>query len=55
MLDVSELRKAFYEKLAATDSLDAAFTKAVWLAFKAGLAAGAQRGQELAEPKGGAG
>ena len=38
MLDVADLRAAFAEKLTKTGSLDAAFLKAVWLAYKAGLA-----------------
>ena len=39
MIDVTTLRAVFNDKLAATDSLDAAFTKAVWVAYKAGLSA----------------
>lgn len=38
MINVEALRTAYAEKLAATGSMDAAFTKAVWLAYKAGLA-----------------
>ena len=41
MIDVATLRTIFNEKLAATDSLDAAFTKAVWVAYQAGLTDGA--------------
>lgn len=37
-INVEDLKTAFRKKLAATGSLDAAFTKAVWLAYKAGLA-----------------
>lgn len=47
MLTMTELRKVFYEKLAKTDSLDAAFVKATWVAFNAGLAA--KKGRHQAE------
>ena len=40
MIDVAELRRLYADKLMATGSHDAAFTKAVWVAFKAGIAAG---------------
>lgn len=43
MLDIASLRAAFAEKLKRTGSMDAAFTKAVWLAFKAGIEAGKQQ------------
>ena len=36
MISVNDLRKAYAEKLMATDSHDAAFTKAVWMAYQAG-------------------
>ena len=51
MLDVAALRAVFNEKLQSTDSMDAAFTKAVWVAYQAGLAdAPIVRGMEE-EPK----
>ena len=34
MIDIAELRQIFAEKLAATGSLDAAFTKAVWVTYQ---------------------
>lgn len=34
MIDIAELRQVFAEKLAATGSLDAAFTKAVWVTYQ---------------------
>jgi hypothetical protein len=37
MINIETLREAFAEKLARTGSMDAAFTKAVWLAYKAGI------------------
>ena len=40
MILTSELVRVFYEKLANTGSLDAALTKALWVAYKAGLAEG---------------
>jgi hypothetical protein len=38
VIDIEQLRAAFAEKLTRTGSIDAAFAKAVWLAYKAGLA-----------------
>ena len=38
MINIEQLRAAFAEKLTRTGSLDTAFGKAVWLAYKAGLA-----------------
>ena len=38
MINIETLREAFAEKLTRTGSFDAAFTKAVWLAYCAGLA-----------------
>lgn len=38
MFDVKTARQAFAEKLAREDSMDAAFNKAVWMAYKAGFA-----------------
>lgn len=38
MINIEQLREAFTEKLTRTGSMDAAFVKAVWLAYKAGLA-----------------
>ncbi|MCX6010321.1 MAG: hypothetical protein NTW48_09915 [Chloroflexi bacterium] len=37
MLDVNELKKIFSVKLMNTASLDEAFTKAVWEAYKKGV------------------
>lgn len=52
MLDVAALRAVFNEKLQSTDSMDAAFTKAVWVAYQAGLAdAPIVRGVEVAAPR----
>lgn len=39
MMNVETCREAFAEKLKATGDMDAAFVKAVWVAFKAGIAA----------------
>ena len=36
MIGMEELTKVFNDKLVKTGSLDAAFTKAVWVAFKKG-------------------
>lgn len=40
MIDMTRVRTIFREKLAATDSMDAALTKAVWIAFKFGVSVG---------------
>lgn len=40
MLDVDDLKLVFLEKLERTKSLDEAFTKAVWIAYKEGIKAG---------------
>lgn len=37
MLDTNTLKPIFAAKLAATGSLDEAFLKCVWLAYKAGI------------------
>ena len=37
MLDVNELKKIFSVKLMNTASIDEAFTKAVWVAYKKGV------------------
>lgn len=37
MLDVAELREVFAEKLRRTNNMDAAFVKAVWVAYQKGL------------------
>lgn len=37
MIDISYLKTLFQEKLEDTGSLDAAFTKAVWVAYKQGI------------------
>ena len=42
MINIEQLRAAYAEKLTRTGSMDAAFVKAVWLAYKAGLADAAQ-------------
>lgn len=42
MILVADLRQVFADKLAKTGSLDAALTKAVWVAYKQGLADGAK-------------
>lgn len=39
-LFVEDLRKTFAEKLLKENSLDAAFVKAVWVAFKHGVEVG---------------
>lgn len=38
MITTSQLRKIYAEKLTETNSHDEAFTKAVWVAFEAGIA-----------------
>lgn len=38
MFEAKTARQAFAEKLAREDSMDAAFNKAVWMAYKAGFA-----------------
>jgi hypothetical protein len=40
MIGVDELKAVFQDKLERTGSLDAAFTKAVWVAFKKGYEIG---------------
>jgi hypothetical protein len=40
MLTTDKLRMVFKDKLEKTGSLDAAFTKAVWVAYKRGIADG---------------
>lgn len=42
MTDAKQLLKIFRDKLEQTGSLDAAFLKAVWIAFNKGLEAGRQ-------------
>lgn len=37
MINTDQLKQLFQEKLAATGSLDAAFTKAVWVAYTSGF------------------
>lgn len=37
MITTSQLRKIFNDKLAETDSMDAAFKKATWVAYNQGL------------------
>ena len=40
MLLIATLKKLFAEKLVATESMDAALTKALWVAYKQGYADG---------------
>lgn len=40
MIDVTQLKTIFNAKLEQTDSLDAAFKKATWIAYKQGIADG---------------
>ena len=40
MKSMTEYRTLFYEKLAKTDNMDEAFTKAVWRAYLDGVEAG---------------
>lgn len=49
MLNIDQLKAEFNAKLAKTNSLDAAFTKAVWLAFKAGAVETAAHAEFAAE------
>ncbi len=37
MIDTNELKAVFNDKLAKTNSMDEAFTKAVWVAVKVGI------------------
>jgi hypothetical protein len=37
MINLTELRKVFADKLIKTDSFDEALTKALWTAYKQGL------------------
>ena len=37
MIDVNKLKQIFNDKLTKTGSLDEAFTKAMWTAYKQGL------------------
>ena len=58
MLAVDELKRDFWEKLSLTGSLDDAFTKAVWNAYKKGIddgrrdrpSAGQDRGEHCDSP-----
>ena len=47
MITVGELRKVFSEKLERTGSFDAAFTKAVWVAFQDGMKEGLQEARDM--------
>lgn len=38
MIEVDKLKRVFYDKLKKTGSMDAAFTKALWIAYQQGLA-----------------
>ena len=51
MINIDQLRAAFAEKLTRTGSIDAAFRKAVWLAYKAGLADAIVDNVKEQEPK----
>lgn len=51
MIDIEQLRAAFAEKLGRTGSIDAAFVKAVRLAYKAGLADAIADNVKEQEPK----
>jgi hypothetical protein len=42
MVELSQFRKVFADKLLATNDFDAAFGKAIWLAFNEGLKEGLQ-------------
>lgn len=42
MITTAELKEIFVEKLSRTGSMDAALTKALWVAYKKGLADGAE-------------
>lgn len=46
MIDITSLRNTFNEKLKETDSIDSAFTKAVWVAYKAGIEDGKKENGE---------
>lgn len=48
MTDAKELLKVFREKLEQTGSLDAAFLKVVWVAYKQGIQAGREEMQQKA-------
>jgi hypothetical protein len=43
MINTEQLKQLFQEKLAATGSMDAAFTKAVWVAYTSGFEDGRNR------------
>lgn len=51
MILTEQLIKAFNEKIAKTGSLDAAFTKAVWLAYNAGLKDGRDEAKQKESQK----
>lgn len=42
MINLTELRKVFSDKLIKTDSFDEAFAKIVWVAYKQGIADGGE-------------
>ena len=46
MKSMTEYRTLFYEKIAKTDNVDEAFTKAVWKAFCDGFDAGKSDAQQ---------
>jgi hypothetical protein len=46
VISVAELMKVFRDKLTKTGSLDAAFTKAVWIAYNAGLEQGLKQKED---------
>ena len=47
MITVTEMRKVFADKLAITDSFDAAFAKVIWVSYKAGVADAAVKPLEI--------
>lgn len=49
MKTMTEYRTLFYEKLGKTDNMDEAFTKAVWVAYLDGVAAGRADNQNSKE------
>jgi hypothetical protein len=54
MINTDQLKQLFQEKLAATGSLDDAFTKAVWVAYSAGFDDGCKpftRKQEIEDAR----
>jgi hypothetical protein len=46
IIDMTELTRLFKEKLDVTGSMDAAFKKAVWVAYQSGVEAGRQSAKD---------